>query len=77
MDLLEWAGRGHFPDLDLRAGVLVLPRPNEALAVKDDDGFEAETVEDGYDLKCDQAEMLLRGERRFLCWRRIFQLFRG
>ena len=61
-DLLEWAGRGHFPDLDLRAGVLVLPRPNEALAMKDDDGFEAETVEDGYDLKCDQAEMLLKGK---------------
>ena len=61
-DLLEWASLGHFPDLDLRTGVLVLPRPNEALAMKDDDGFEAETVEDGYDLKGEQAEMLLRGK---------------
>ena len=61
-DLLEWASRDHFPDLDLRAGVLVLPRPNEALAMKDDDGFEAETVEDGYDMKGDQAEMLLKGK---------------
>ena len=60
-DLLERAVRGHFPDLDRRAGVLALVRPNEALAVKDEEGFGAETVEDGYDLKGDQAETLLKG----------------
>ena len=61
-DLLGRAVRGRFPDLDRRAGVLVLPRPNEALSVKDDDGFGAESVEDGYDLKGDQAERVLKGK---------------
>ena len=60
-ELLERACRGHSPALDLRAGVLVLPRPNEALAVKDDEGFEAETAEDGYDLKGEEAEKQLGG----------------
>ena len=37
-----------------------LPRHEEALAVKDDAGFEAESTEDGYDLKRDQAGTTLQ-----------------
>jgi transcriptional regulator with XRE-family HTH domain len=37
------------------ATVLVLPKNAEALAVKHDDGYEVESVEEGYDLKEDQV----------------------
>lgn len=57
--LLERAKEGQFANLETKTTVLALPRPNEALAVKDDAGFSVETVEDGYDLKGDQAEMRL------------------
>ena len=46
---------GEFPDLDAKAAILVLPRPDEALAVKFDDGFPVTTSAEGYDLKKDQA----------------------
>lgn len=46
--------------LPMRAAVLVLPRPGEALAVKDDLGFAAETVADGYELKSEQVDMRLK-----------------
>ena len=43
-----------------RVLLLVLPRPDEALAVKDDTGEMVESDEEGYDLKRDQAEATLR-----------------
>ena len=57
--LLERAQEGQFANLETKTMVLALPRPNEALAVKDDAGFSAQTVEDGYDLKGDQVELRL------------------
>lgn len=59
--LLTRAKAGNIRDLDSKAAVLVLPRPDEALAVKDDSGEPADTVEDGYELKGDQAKMQLAG----------------
>lgn len=59
--LLTRAKDGNIRDLDSKAAVLVLPRPDEALAVKDDLGEPAESVEDGYELKGEQAKMQLAG----------------
>ena len=58
--LLERAVEGQFPDVETKAAVLVLARPEEALAVKTDQGEPAEDAEDGYDLKGEQARMTLR-----------------
>ena len=58
-NLLERAQEGQFANLETKTTVLALPRPNEALAVKDDEGFSAQTIEDGYDLKGDQVELRL------------------
>ena len=57
--LLNRAVQGQIPDLKTKAAVLVLPRAEEALAVKTDQGEYAEDKEDGYDLKGDQAKMIL------------------
>ena len=57
--LLDRAVQGQFPDLETKAAVLVLPRPEEALAVKTDLGESAEDAEEGYDLKGEQAKMIL------------------
>ena len=43
-----------------RVLLLVLPRPDEARAVKDDTGEMVESDDEGYELKCDQAEATLR-----------------
>ena len=59
--LLEREKEGQLPNLEIKAAILALPHPGEALAVKDDQGYSAETVEDGYDLKIEQAEMTLIG----------------
>ena len=58
--LLERAEKGRIANLQTKVAVLVLPRPNEALAMKDDEGFKAETVDEGYELKEDQVEMRLK-----------------
>jgi hypothetical protein len=58
--LLERAKEAGIRRLELNAELLVLPRPNEALAVKDEAGVRAETVEDGYDLKSESASMALQ-----------------
>lgn len=58
--LLERAEKGRVANLQDKAAVLALPRPDEALAVKDDEGFRAETVDEGYELKGDQVEMRLK-----------------
>ena len=57
--LLDRAVQGQFQDLAIKAAVLVLPRPEEALAVKTDQGESAEDSEEGYDLKGEQASMIL------------------
>ena len=57
--LLDRAVQGQFPDVDSKVAVLVLPRPEEALAVKTDQGEPAEDTEDGYDLKGEQVSMIL------------------
>lgn len=51
------AGVGHLVD---RASLLVLPRPNEAMAVKDESGVRVDTVEEGYDIKSEQVAMNLQ-----------------
>lgn len=43
-----------------RVKLLVLPRPMEAIAMKDDSGEPAETDEDGYSMKGEQVEQLLK-----------------
>ena len=58
--LLERAAEGRLANLEFKTAVLALPRPDEALAVKDDQGFSAENAEEGYDLKGDQIEMRLK-----------------
>ena len=57
--LLERAEKGRVANLQTKAAVLSMPRTGEAVAVKDDAGFLAETVEEGYELKCDQVKMRL------------------
>ena len=57
--LLDRAVQGQLPDLQAKAAVLVLPRSEEALAVKTDQGEHAEDTEEGYDLKGEQAKMIL------------------
>ena len=53
--LLERTKAGRIADVELKSLVLALPRHGEALAVKDDSGERAISIEDGYDLKRDQA----------------------
>jgi transcriptional regulator with XRE-family HTH domain len=57
--LLERAKDAAIRKLELNAALLVLPRPNEALAVKDEAGVRAETIEEGYDLKAEFVSMAL------------------
>ena len=45
--------------IDSNAGVLVLARPDEALAVKGETGARAETNEEGYELKGEQVSKAL------------------
>jgi len=42
------------------AGILALPRPLEALAIKDQEGYVAETTSVGYELKAEEIEMALQ-----------------
>ena len=53
--ILERVKEGGIPDLDAKSAVLVLPRPNEAMAVKFDDGFLVTDPAEGYELKRDRA----------------------
>ena len=57
--LLERAREAGIRRIELNAALLVLPRANEALAVKDESGVRAESVEEGYDLKAEFAAMAL------------------
>ena len=57
--LLERGRQIGNPRLGSHAAVLVLARPGEALAVKDEAGLRAESEEDGYELKGEQAATAL------------------
>ena len=47
-------------DLNLNTAILVLPHPNQALEIRDDSGVNAETDEEGYELKRSEVEASLR-----------------
>jgi transcriptional regulator with XRE-family HTH domain len=58
--LLERAKDAGVRHLEVNAALLVLPRPNEALAMKDDaTSTPVESADEGYDLKAEQAAMAL------------------
>lgn len=57
--LLERARAIGNPQVDSHAGVLILARPSEALAVKDEAGIRAESDEEGYELKGEQVRTAL------------------
>ena len=58
--LLERALEAGVRTLETNSAMLVLPRPNESLAVKDESGIRVETVEEGYELKGEQVAMALQ-----------------
>ena len=58
--LLKRVIEGGVRDVPLRAAILVLPRPGEALAAKDDEGFVVDTVDTGYEVKQEQVEMRMQ-----------------
>lgn len=57
--LLERAIQTGVTKLETRAAIVVLPRLDEALAVKDESGFMVESIEEGYELKGEQASLAL------------------
>lgn len=57
--LLQRARDINNTQIDSNVGVLVLPRPSEALAMKDESGLEAETTEEGYELRDEQVHKAL------------------
>lgn len=57
--LLERAREIGNPLIDSHSAVLVLARPGEALAVKDEVGIRAESDEEGYELKAEQVSTAL------------------
>jgi transcriptional regulator with XRE-family HTH domain len=58
--LLERARETGVRSLDTNSSLLVLPRPNEALAVKDESGLHVASAEEGYELKAEQVLMSLQ-----------------
>jgi transcriptional regulator with XRE-family HTH domain len=58
--LLERARDAGVRGLDIQAAILALPRPNEALAVKDESGLRVDSSEEGYSLKEEQVAMSLQ-----------------
>ena len=60
--LLSRAKDARFSGLGVKAAILSLPRSDEALAVKDDQGLSAESVAEGYELKGEQAELRLKSQ---------------
>ena len=61
-ELLSRAKDARFTGLGVKAAILSLPRSDEALAVKDDQGISAESVAEGYELKGEQAELRLKSQ---------------
>lgn len=62
-ELLSRAKDAGFSDLDNKAIILSLPRPDEALATTDAQGIPAESASEGYELKGDQAEFHLQSRK--------------
>jgi transcriptional regulator with XRE-family HTH domain len=58
-NLLNRAKESGVRDLAMRTTLLVLPRPDEAMAVKHDDGARVDDDLEGYDLKRDQVLLRL------------------
>jgi transcriptional regulator with XRE-family HTH domain len=58
--LLQRARDAGVRNIASKAAIVVLPRPGEALAVKDDDGTGVSSDDDGYDLKREQIEMRIQ-----------------
>ena len=58
--LLERAQETGIRTLAINTALLILPHPNEALAVKDESGIRVDTVEEGYELKGEQISMALQ-----------------
>lgn len=58
--LLERAHQIGIRSLQSHAALLVLPRSEEALAVKDESGIKVETIQEGYELKGEQVAMALQ-----------------
>ena len=58
--LLERAQETGIRTLAVNTALLVLPHPNEALAVKDESGIRVDSVEEGYELKGEQVAMALQ-----------------
>ena len=57
--LIENLKKMQHPVLNERIGILSLPRPEEAIAVKDDSGEQVQTDDEGYSLKEEQIELSL------------------
>lgn len=62
-ELLTRAKDAGFSDLDTKAVILSLPRPDEALATKDAQGIPAQSALEGYELKADQAEFHMQSRK--------------
>lgn len=58
--LLERAKEAGIRTIKTHAVLLVLPRPNEAMAVKDEAGIKVDSAEEGYELKEEQISMALQ-----------------
>ncbi|MCC7483454.1 MAG: helix-turn-helix transcriptional regulator [Burkholderiales bacterium] len=58
--LLERARDTGVRGLEIQAAILALPRPSEALAVKDESGVRVDSAEEGYSLKEEQVAMSLQ-----------------
>lgn len=58
--LLERAKEAGVRGLHEKVALLVLPRPNEALAVKDESGERVQATEEGYELKGEQVAQSLQ-----------------
>ncbi|BCT68772.1 helix-turn-helix transcriptional regulator [Nitrosospira sp. NRS527] len=58
--LLERALETGVRSLETNSTLLVLARPSEALAVKDESGIRVETTDEGYELKAEQVAMALQ-----------------
>lgn len=61
--LLQRAREINNTQIDQNAGIVVLARPGEALAVKDESGLRAESDDEGYDLKGEQVSTALNPYR--------------
>lgn len=57
--LLERAIQTGVKNLENRAAIVVLPRSDEALAMKDESGYVVESIEEGYELKGEQVSLAL------------------